>query len=204
MQGRMLQSGLFLRMITLLLAATVRVGADPTRKPSPEPTLSPSRMPTIAPTPVFNNAPSSSIQSPYTLTFTGSGQNFTVPAGVTSLVVTLYGGSGAGADSEYGRGATISSIIPVTPGEVLLVTVGSGGKGDQGGYNGGGRGGAYSYVGGGGGATDIRRFPYNLDDRFLIAGGGGGAGFGSLGGNGGVEATRYFFPLSHLLRCFKS
>lgn len=197
-----MQSGLFLRMITLLLAAMVRVGADPTRKPSPEPTFSPSRMPTNAPTPLFTNAPSASIQSPYTLTFTGSGQNFTVPASVTSLTVTLYGGSSSRADSGYGRGAMISSIIPVTPGEMLLVTVGSSGIGGQGGYNGGGRGGALYNIGGGGGATDIRRFPYNLEDRVLIAGGGGGAGFGSLGGNGGVEATRYFYYTFTLVAVF--
>ena len=76
----------------------------------------------------------------------------------------------------------------MTPGEVLLVTVGSGGKYTrEGGYNGGGKGAIHGT--GGGGATDVRRNPHTFEDRILIAGGGGGSGISSFGGNGGVEAT---------------
>ena len=88
----------------------------------------------------------------------------------------------------------IASFVPVTPGEVLMVMVGSVGKVDEGeyygvgGFNGGGDG-----NGAGGGATDIRRSPYTLTDRVLIAGGGGGASTGqdTFGGDGGMNATGY-------------
>lgn len=74
-----------------------------------------------------------------------------------------------------------------------MVTVGSAAKGRQGGYNGGGLGGVGAGAGGGGGATDIRRSPYGLVDRVLIAGGGGGRGSSHVasGGDGGVEAMRF-------------
>ena len=189
MQGRMRQSGPFLRMITLLLAATVRVGADPTRKPTAEPTPTPTRNPTAFPTPVSTAI----AMSPHKLIYIGFEQNFTVPSNVTSITVTLYGGSGARATDTHGRGAMISSVVPVTTGEVLMVMVGSAGQIGigSGGYNGGG-GGQFSGVGRGGGATDIRRYPYSLEDRFLIAGGGGGGGYDtSFGGDGGVDTTRY-------------
>ena len=127
-------------------------------------------------------------------------QFFLVPANVTSIKVTLYAASGANSTASWatngvgmpGKGGMISSIIPVTPGEVLMVMVGSAGTGDEvggggeGGFNGGGNG-----NGGGGGATDIRRSPYSLTDRILIAGAGGGGGWhlDTVGGNGGLVPT---------------
>lgn len=116
-----------------------------------------------------------------------------MPASVTTITVTLYGGSGGGADNKQGRGGMISSVIPVTPGEVLMVMVGSAGDGARGGFNGGGNGGYSGEGAGGGGATDIRRSPYTLASRILIAGGGGGKGqayYDGFGGDAGVEATR--------------
>ena len=42
----------------------------------------------------------------------------------------------------------------------------------------------------GGGATDVRRSPFTVADRILIAGGGGGKGYNyAYGGNGGLNAT---------------
>ena len=85
--------------------------------------------------------------SPLTLNYVGAGQNFVIPANVNSLNVTLYAGSGIGKTSAPGgKGSMISSNIPVIPGQVLLVMVGSTGSGRSGGYNGGGNG---AEIGGG-------------------------------------------------------
>lgn len=186
LQWRVRRNGIVLRMVTLLLLSTVQVCADPTRKPSPEPTQRPTGKPTAVP----SFLPTTAIVSPFTFSFTGTEQYFMVPVNVTSITVTLYGGSGWEGSNAHGRGAMLSSVIPVIPGEVLLVMVGSAPTKTLykvGGFNGGG----YGATGGGGGATDIRRFPYALETRVLIAGGGGGFGYyaDSFGGDGGVEAT---------------
>ena len=129
-------------------------------------------------------------------------QFFLVPANVTSIKVTLFAASGGNYTASWttdpvgmpGRGGMISSFVPVTPGEVLMVMVGSigangvNGQGAEGGFNGGGFG-----NGAGGGATDIRRSPYTLVDRILIAGAGGGGSYyeSAFGGDGGLNPTRY-------------
>lgn len=132
--------------------------------------------------------------------YTGEEQYFTVPSGVTAIRVMAYGGKGGDTDDGLsgGYGGYTDATISVTPGETLAVFVGGEGptKSDSssrlsGGFNGGGdvaR--AESSAGGGtgGGATDIRRAPYDLDDRLVVAGGGGGAGcidFFGVGGPGG-------------------
>lgn len=172
--------------LALLIISTAR--ADPTRKPSSFPTYTVTAVPSAVPTAVTLAVD----ESPFTVSFIGAAQNFKVPVNVTSITVTLYGGSGGYVDSSTGaggKGSMISSIIPVIPGEMLMVTVGSAGGYSVGGYNGGG---ATIYsAGGGGGATDIRKSPYTLEDRILIAGGGGGGALdpGTSGGDGGVEAT---------------
>jgi hypothetical protein len=77
-----------------------------------------------------------------TQTFTSSG-NFTVPAGVTSVTVELWGGGGAGGGANGGNsnarsggggaGGTFTlATVSVTPGEVIAVTVGAGGTGVSG------------------------------------------------------------------------
>lgn len=136
--------------------------------------------------------PTNMAAPPHILRCTYLEQNFLVPVSVMAITVTLYGGSGGGADNMSGRGGMISSVIPVTPGEVLMVMVGSAGQVRWGGYNGGGNGGSGGGSTAGGGATDIRRNPYALADRILIAGGGGGRGYDNdaVGGEAGVEATR--------------
>lgn len=162
--------------------------------PSVAPTLAPSATPTasssVGPT---TSSPTTLLFSPLELTFTGEVQIFTVPFGVSSITVTLYGGSGQnGLYSPGGRGAMIKSTIPVSHGEKLLLVIGSSGKQR---YNGGGKGGnGGSRGGGGGGATDIRRGLYSLSDRILIAGGGGGAGGyydDATGGDGAIRASEY-------------
>jgi hypothetical protein len=133
-------------------------------------------------------------------TCTKTVQNLTVPVGVNAMSVDITGaasGSG-GATGTPGYGARVQSYYPVTPGQVVYVTVGCRGGSsatavtppglNYGGYNGGGAG-----VGlgtGGGGATDIRIGGLDLNSRVITAGGGGGYYFfgdcGSpKGGDGG-------------------
>lgn len=117
--------------------------------------------------------------------YTSAGTNtFTVPAGCTSISAVCIGGGGGGAGSDGqprnqgntggGGGALAYGTIPVTPGETLTVTVGSGGNA---GANGGGAGGT-------GGDTTISR-----GATVLIRGGGGGGGTyrGTAGGSAGTR-----------------
>ena len=94
--------------------------------------------------------------------YTGTDQTWTVPAGVTSLHVKMWG---AGGGSPYARalgagggGAFSDVFLPVTPGEVLTIIVGGGGAAGNytygspvvGAYGGGGAAGAQYSAGGGG------------------------------------------------------
>lgn len=150
-----------------------------------------------------------------TFNYTGSVQSFTVPLGVTKIVVDGYGGKGGhGSTSWNGRGGLggrVQATYNVTSGTTIYVNVG--GKGGstvnsggttyqplynpwtpgnaQGGWNGGGDPGGTS-GGGGGGATDIRINAPTLSNRIYVAGGGGGGGVqrresqpGGDGGHGG-------------------
>lgn len=134
-----------------------------------------------------------------TLFYTGTNQTFTVPAGVTSIDVKLWGAGGGGTAQLHssgnpggqggGAGGFASGTISVIPGEVLTVIVGGGGAASgEGGFGGGGNGGKDStsaFGAGGGGRTAIRR---STGVEILTAGGGGGSsihGTGCSGGNGG-------------------
>eukprot|EP01048_Picozoa_sp_COSAG05_P021942 COSAG05_NODE_4203_length_1624_cov_1.335738_2_plen_364_part_00 len=105
----------------------------------------------------------------------------------SALHVTVAAPCGGPADNGFGpaRGGVTSGIVPVAPGQVLLVFVGGVGGGQQGkhgGWNGGADGSGGS---GGGGASDIRT-DLNLGSRLLVAGGGGGSPWsGGTGGAGG-------------------
>lgn len=121
-----------------------------------------------------------------TFDYVGIYEEFVVPAGVTTIDVDLCGAAGRPA-SQYpglGYGGRVTATVTVTPGETLRVYVG--GRGGvaavwSGGFNGGGNGRSTSSPGGGGGgATDIRRSPYALADRLVVAAGGGGPGAGSI------------------------
>jgi len=116
---------------------------------------------------------------------------YTVPEGVNSITVKMWGGGGGsgGSASSHnggagGGGGFVSSTLSVTPGEVLDVYVGGGGGGGAfcSGFGcGGGQGG-----GGGGGHSSI----YRGSEPLLIAAGGGGGGGGrtssEAGGAGGA------------------
>jgi gliding motility-associated-like protein len=153
---------------------------------------------TVTVTPSITYVGSSSSQ---TFNYTGAVQSWTVPAGVTSVIVETYGAQGAagingGGSSEGGtggKGGYVKGTLAVTPGQVLNVYVGGAGAPSTGGYNGGGSS-AYN-AGGGGGASDVRVGGNALLNRVIVAAGGGGGGNGGnyasqgaqimLGGNGG-------------------
>ena len=142
----------------------------------------------------------SNAQTTTIFSYTGAVQTFTVPPGVTSVLVTAQGGSGGNnarvsmVDSP-GHGGCVTATLAVTPGTVLNIFVGQQGAdattsaGGAGGLTAGtpsGGAGALGYSpyagGGGGGASDIRIGGTALSNRVIVAAGGGGAG-----GN-------YFFP----------
>ncbi len=122
---------------------------------------------------------------------TGADQFYTVPAGVNTISVKLWGAGGGGGDNNNtgpgGGGAFVSGVLCVTPGETLTIITGS--RGRQGGpnassttYGGGGLGRDYARDGGsGGGRSAIIRGGVQVA---IAGGGGGGAGSGSNSGNG--------------------
>jgi hypothetical protein len=150
-----------------------------------------------------------------TFGYSGGVQQFTVPAGVTSIQVDASGGRG-GYDNEaaqqepVGLGGRVQAVMQVTPGEVLYIYVGQRGYGNftngragiNSAYNGGGYvDNTHYYVGGGGGATDIRTGGQNLTNRVLVAGGGGGgagenaSGYGAGGAGGGTTGAQAAYSI---------
>jgi hypothetical protein len=135
-----------------------------------------------------------------TLSYTGSLQTYTVPAGVSNLYVYMWGGGGGAAavgvgTGRGGAGAYIQGVLTTTPGETLSIIVAGGGSGaysgpsGSGGYGGGGNAnrGGNTYAGGptsnagngsgGGGRSAIQR----SGTEIVTVGGGGGAGYGQGG-----------------------
>lgn len=115
-----------------------------------------------------------------TLSYTGSMQSYTVPAGVYAIQIEATGaagGQGMHASSGIaGKGARIIGTFEVVPGQVLDVLVGGQGQGAQ-------------YVGGGGGGTFVW---LDATSEILVAAGGGGGGGSSDGGTtniNGMNAT---------------
>jgi len=144
-------------------------------------------------------------------TYTGAPQVFTVPVGITSIKVKVwgagggsgYGGCATGYSTSGGSGGYVEGVITVTPLQNLEIGVGQGGfisttganaDGSLDGMGGGAAGGTanstYGAVGIGGGASYVESF--NTGIYYLVAGGGGGAGgtpnstgTNSFGGAGG-------------------
>jgi Bacterial Ig domain/Bacterial Ig-like domain (group 3)/Glycine rich protein len=116
-----------------------------------------------------------------TFSETGAAAGWTVPAGVSSTHINLYGANGGPAISggTRGLGALVSATLSVTVAENFTIVVGGTAGGSGSGFNGGGLG--NENAGGGGGATDLRLGATSL----LIAGGGGGAGNGGNSQFGG-------------------
>ena len=129
-----------------------------------------------------------------TFNYTGGQQTWSVPSDATSVSIKTSGAQGQGLGGES------SAIVTVTPGETLYIYAGGQPLGRTGGWNGGGNGGDGSYFDGfgGGGASDVRRTPYALSNRLVVACGGGGGstdsasgadGGGSSGGTGGFAIS---------------
>lgn len=125
--------------------------------------------------------------SPTTFSHTGGQQTYTVPDGVTSVTVTLWG-AGTGTAGGY-----VEGDLSTTPGETLYVYVGGSNSGTSGGFNGGGDGATASQSQasatseGGAGATGIRKGGTALADRKAVAGGAGGDGDGDNEGGGSIN-----------------
>ena len=130
----------------------------------------------------------------------GSVLSYVIPAGVNSIRVKAWGAAGGDFyGSASSKGALVTSTLSVTPGETIQLRIGGkGGPGHAnpkitgaGGWNGGGDAGPVGVnggAGGGGGATDVRKSPFGMDNRVIVAGGGGG-GPGALGTGGQVGAN---------------
>ena len=99
-----------------------------------------------------------------TFSYSGSIQNWTIPAGITEITVDVIGASGglgtSPNNSNGGRGVRMQGVLTVTPGNVLKILVGE--KGVNATNNGGG--------GGGGGSFIVN----SANSPLVIAGGGGG------------------------------
>jgi hypothetical protein len=129
------------------------------------------------------------------------GKDLSAPSSIVSWA-NITGGSG-------GRGANVSAVYKVTPGQVLYLVAGMPGqigmKSSRGVYSSGFPGGGYGYHPGGGYSMVTTVKPNRVQDSnvcnadkgaiLIIAGGGGGgalpagAGFGGSGGDGGMLNT---------------
>jgi len=131
-------------------------------------------------------------------TFNANDQTWTVPGNVTNIYVKLWGSGGGGGSvggwtfgSWGGGGGHTRGIVPVTPGEELVIRVPRGGFANPGATNapfGGGSstgGGDNQYAAGGGGYCGLFRTATPSPLPLLIAGAGGGGGSVN-GGNSGM------------------
>lgn len=108
--------------------------------------------------------------------YTGRVDTFTVPAGVSSVMITAKGaGGGNGADGNGGIGVEEVGTFAVTPGAALSVLVGQAGASST--FGAGGGGGSFVYLTG-------------AAAPLIAAGGGGGApGTGSTAGDGSTSTS---------------
>ena len=158
-----------------------------------------SRPANVLPIPPITCTPVSKIRTLVTqiFTYTGSIQTYTVPAGVTSVVLYMWGAGGGtsqpvGGFVNYsgGAGAMVQGVYPVTPASTLYVVVGKGGVTNQSiQTDAQGGGGAANSAGGGGGRSAIQLTSGGAD--VVVAGGGGGGGL-LYANNNGTGGPAYF------------
>lgn len=119
-----------------------------------------------------------------TFSYTGAIEQFTVPAGIFSITMTVTGADGGGDGTNAGgSGGTAIATYAVTPGEVLEVVVGEVGTSST----------TTTIGAGGGGGSGVRRAASS--SILLIGGGAGGAGNGIGGGGGLVHPSSGTNPL---------
>jgi hypothetical protein len=109
-----------------------------------------------------------------------SGTSYTVPAGVTYLNVTLYGGAGgnAGSFTMHGMGglsgSVVSSTLSCTPGASIAYEIGAGGAGGASGGTAGSTGGTTTFTGAtsapGGRGGQTGQFPGQAGPNYRGAG----------------------------------
>jgi len=134
-----------------------------------------------------------------TFYYTGAYESWTVPAGVTSIIIEAWGADGGGGSGFQGMGGYTKGSLAVSAGTTYYIYVGEKPTAQAGGWNGGGTGGlggaSSNYDGfGGGGATDVRTTAGNLSSRILVAGGSGGinelVAWLSMGSGGGTTGGK--------------
>jgi hypothetical protein len=105
------------------------------------------------------------VSQPNCTVYTSGTNTFTVPTGITKIMVEVWGGGGGAAISQFGGGGGGYSkgILSVTPGNTITATVGAGGTGGQ----------ALGSSGDAGGTSTFSSISAT-----------GGAGAGSVGGSG--------------------
>lgn len=124
--------------------------------------------------------------------FTGANQTWLVPGDVTQIFVDVFGAQGGTsvAPGTGGLGGKVRAIIPVTPGETLILMVGGQPTSRLAVYGNGGNGGSNSANASnqsmaGGGMSGVFRTNTTIANALLIAGGGGGGAKSRTGGAGG-------------------
>lgn len=133
--------------------------------------------------------------------YTGAVQQWTVPSGVDTLRIKMWGAAGGGGsdltNNAGGGGGFTELVAAVSPGQVLDIIVGGGGKkaiggiGGNGGWPNGGNGGSGNRPDGGGGGGGGRSEIKIAGVTYGIAGGGGGAANNRSGGGGGGTVAEF-------------
>jgi gliding motility-associated-like protein len=133
--------------------------------------------------------------------YTGAVQQWTVPSGVDTLRIKMWGAAGGGGsdptNNAGGGGGFSELVVAVIPGQVLDITVGGGGKraiggvGGIGGWPNGGNGGSGNRPDGGGGGGGGRSEVAIAGITYGIAGGGGGGAYNRSGGGGGGTVAEF-------------
>jgi hypothetical protein len=135
--------------------------------------------------PVISGPDCSEAKCKLAFRYSGASTTWTVPPGVTDAFLTVEGASGGGGfggpERVSGSGARVwATLEPLTPGQVVEISVGGPGMrysaGAAGGFNGGGDGG----LGGGGGGYTAVSLESTLQ---VLAAGGGGGGLDGVNGD---------------------
>lgn len=151
------------------------------------------------------------------VSYTGSSQTISIPAGVSTCRLDVFGARGGsnsgGAGNSGGFGGFASGVYSLAGAATTMYAyvgnkgtsvTGTGSGTLAGGFNGGGNGryasnsSGANYAGaGGGGATDFRVGGTALSNRIIVAGGGGGESGSGVGGVGGGTTGGNATPSSY-------